>query len=105
MLSSSSTTRLIDGSARSSSAFAQAAVTAYLSTMPWREQLKTYREVYRERRDALLSAMTDLMPAGTTWTVPGGGLFVWANLGAESGTQVIEGGMDGHDLWRFSDST
>ena len=62
------------------SAFAQSAVAAYLSTMPWREQLKTYREVYRERRDALLSAMTDLMPAGTTWTVPGGGLFVWANL-------------------------
>lgn len=62
------------------SAFAQSAVTSYLSTMPWREQLKTYREVYRERRDALLSAMADVMPAGTTWTVPGGGLFVWANL-------------------------
>ncbi|BCJ65483.1 PLP-dependent aminotransferase family protein [Polymorphospora rubra] len=62
------------------SAFAQAAVTTYLSTMPWREQLKTYREVYRERRDALLDALTDLMPAGTTWTRPEGGLFVWANL-------------------------
>ena len=36
------------------SAFAQAAVTQYLTTMPWREQLKTYREIYRERRDALL---------------------------------------------------
>jgi DNA-binding transcriptional MocR family regulator len=62
------------------SAFAQSAVTTYLSTMPWREQLKVYREVYRERRDAMLSAMADLMPEGTTWTVPGGGLFVWANL-------------------------
>jgi 2-aminoadipate transaminase len=62
------------------SGYAQAAVTAYLSTMPWREQLKTYREVYRERRDALLSALTDYMPAGTTWTEPQGGLFVWATL-------------------------
>lgn len=62
------------------SAFAQAAVTQYLSTMPWREQLKSYREIYRERRDALLSALADLMPAGTTWTHPGGGLFVWATL-------------------------
>jgi 2-aminoadipate transaminase len=62
------------------SAFAQAAVTTYLATMPWREQLKVYREVYRERRDALLTAMADLMPAGTTWTNPRGGLFVWANL-------------------------
>ncbi|MFF3857062.1 PLP-dependent aminotransferase family protein [Micromonospora sp. NPDC002575] len=62
------------------SGFAQAAVSTYLGTMPWREQLKVYREVYRERRDALLSALEDLMPAGTTWTRPSGGLFVWASL-------------------------
>lgn len=62
------------------SPFAQAAVTAYLTTMPWREQLKTYRELYRERRDAMLVALEDLMPAGVTWTRPAGGLFVWASL-------------------------
>ena len=62
------------------SAFAQGAVTQYLTTMPWREQIKTYREIYRERRDALLEALRDLMPAGTTWTRPEGGLFVWASL-------------------------
>jgi DNA-binding transcriptional MocR family regulator len=62
------------------SAYAQSAISTYLSTMPWREQLKIFREVYRERRDALLSSLADLMPAGTTWTRPGGGLFVWATL-------------------------
>ncbi|MBG0560582.1 aminotransferase-like domain-containing protein [Actinoplanes aureus] len=62
------------------SAFAQGAVTQYLTTMPWREQIKVYREIYRERRDTLLSALHDLMPAGTTWTRPAGGLFVWATL-------------------------
>jgi DNA-binding transcriptional MocR family regulator len=62
------------------SAFAQYAVSTYLSTMPWQQQLKTYREVYRERRDALLSALSDLMPSGTSWTTPAGGLFVWATL-------------------------
>ncbi|MEU7955851.1 PLP-dependent aminotransferase family protein [Micromonospora humida] len=62
------------------SAFAQAAVSTYLSTMPWREQLKVYREIYRERRDALLGALHDQMPGGTTWTRPAGGLFVWATL-------------------------
>jgi DNA-binding transcriptional MocR family regulator len=62
------------------SAFAQGAVTQYLSTMPWREQVKSYREIYRERRDVLLTAMRDLMPAGTSWTHPTGGLFVWATL-------------------------
>lgn len=62
------------------SAFAQGAVTQYLSTMPWREQIKVYREIYLERRDALLSALHDLAPAGTTWTRPTGGLFIWATL-------------------------
>jgi DNA-binding transcriptional MocR family regulator len=62
------------------SAFAQAAVSTYFATMPWREQLKTFREIYRERRDTLLSSLADMMPAGTHWTHPGGGLFVWATL-------------------------
>ncbi|MDG4834735.1 PLP-dependent aminotransferase family protein [Solwaraspora sp. WMMD1047] len=62
------------------SAYAQAAVATYLSTMPWRQQLKIYREVYRERRDAMLTGLADLMPAGTHWTKPGGGLFVWMTL-------------------------
>jgi DNA-binding transcriptional MocR family regulator len=62
------------------SAFAQAAVTQYLSTMPWREQIKVYREIYRERRDALVESLRDLMPAGTSWTHPAGGLFVWVTL-------------------------
>ncbi|HET8683631.1 MAG TPA: PLP-dependent aminotransferase family protein [Micromonosporaceae bacterium] len=62
------------------SAFAQAAVSTYFATMPWREQLKSFREIYRERRDTLLASLADLMPAGTAWTRPGGGLFVWATL-------------------------
>ncbi|MEU5780145.1 PLP-dependent aminotransferase family protein [Micromonospora lupini] len=62
------------------SGYAQAAVATYLGTMPWRQQLKVYREVYRERRDALLDALADLMPEGTTWTKPAGGLFAWVTL-------------------------
>jgi DNA-binding transcriptional MocR family regulator len=62
------------------SAFAQAAVTGYLTTMPWQEQVKTFREVYRERRDALLAALASTMPAGTHWTHPTGGFYVWLTL-------------------------
>ncbi|MBU2663578.1 PLP-dependent aminotransferase family protein [Actinoplanes bogorensis] len=62
------------------SAFAQGAVTQYLATMPWQEQIKVYREIYRERRDAMLGALRDLMPPGSSWTHPTGGLFVWATL-------------------------
>ncbi|WP_246268600.1 PLP-dependent aminotransferase family protein [Nonomuraea typhae] len=64
----------------SHSSFTQLAVGQYLATQPWREQIKTFRELYRERRDALLDALDDLMPTGVTWTRPGGGFFVWATL-------------------------
>ena len=60
--------------------FAQSVITTYLRTMPWREQLKGYQQIYGERRDAMLTSLADLMPEGTTWTKPGGGLFVWATL-------------------------
>lgn len=35
---------------------------------------------YAERRDAMLAALTDLMPEGTTWTHPEGGMFLWLTL-------------------------
>jgi DNA-binding transcriptional MocR family regulator len=38
---------------------------------------------YRRRRDAMLAALERHMPAGTTWTRPGGGLFVWVRLPGE----------------------
>jgi DNA-binding transcriptional MocR family regulator len=64
------------------SSFTQLTVSAYLRTQPWEEQVKVYREVYRERRDALLEALDDLMPAGSTWTRPHGGFYVWLTLPA-----------------------
>jgi 2-aminoadipate transaminase len=62
------------------SMFAQTAIATYFATMPWCEQLKTFREIYRERRDALLEALTEQMPAGTHWTHPTGGFYVWLTL-------------------------
>jgi 2-aminoadipate transaminase len=66
----------------SHSAFAQLAVQRYLSTQPWAEQLKDFREMYRDRRDAMLSALAAYMPEGVSWTRPGGGFFVWVTLPA-----------------------
>jgi 2-aminoadipate transaminase len=66
----------------SHSAFAQLAVERYLATQPWAEQLKDFRELYRDRRDAMLSALTSYMPDGVSWTRPGGGFFVWVTLPA-----------------------
>ena len=60
--------------------YAQLTVSDYLATQPWREQIKVFREVYRERRDALLESLQALMPAGTTWTIPAGGFYSWLTL-------------------------
>ncbi|RBQ15771.1 PLP-dependent aminotransferase family protein [Spongiactinospora rosea] len=64
----------------SHSSFTQLAVGQYLATQPWREQIKSFRELYRERRDTMLSALEQLMPDGCSWTRPAGGFFVWMTL-------------------------
>ncbi len=60
--------------------FSQFAVTAYLNNHDWRGQIKIFREMYRERRDAMITGLGDHMPVGTDWTVPSGGFFVWVRL-------------------------
>jgi len=60
--------------------YTQLTISEYLATQPWREQIKTFQEVYRERRDALLESLQALMPAGTTWTIPAGGFYSWLTL-------------------------
>lgn len=60
--------------------YSQLTISEYLATQPWREQIKSYRELYRERRDALLESLEQLMPPGTTWTTPAGGFYSWLTL-------------------------
>ncbi|WP_394298198.1 aminotransferase-like domain-containing protein [Streptomonospora alba] len=64
----------------SHSTFNQMVVRRYLTDHAWREQIKDFNEMYRERRDAMLGALDALMPAGTEWTRPDGGFFVWLTL-------------------------
>lgn len=60
--------------------FSQFAISDYLSHNDWRAQIETYRDMYRERRDAMLSALEEHMPRGSSWTHPAGGFFVWVSL-------------------------
>src|SRR5271165_3122300 len=46
------------------------------------KHVKTIRECYKERRDAMLSALTDFFPPEVKWTHPQGGLFLWVTLPA-----------------------
>jgi DNA-binding transcriptional MocR family regulator len=63
----------------SPSSFTQTLISEYLSTADWRGQIDTYRGVYRERRDAMLSALAEHLPS-LRWTVPAGGFYVWLTL-------------------------
>lgn len=60
--------------------FSQLAVERFLATQPWWEQIKDFRELYRQRRDAMLGSLEALMPPGCRWTNPSGGFFVWLRL-------------------------
>ncbi|KMM44257.1 MAG: PLP-dependent aminotransferase family protein [Cellulomonas sp.] len=57
----------------------QIAISSYLSTCDWRGQVKSYREMYRERRDAMISALSEHLPEAS-WTVPDGGFYTWVRL-------------------------
>jgi DNA-binding transcriptional MocR family regulator len=58
----------------------QMVVSRYLATQDWKGQVKTYREAYRDRRDAMISALEQHMPDGVTWTKPDGGFYVWLTV-------------------------
>ena len=58
----------------------QMLVSAYLKDYDWKGQIETYRGIYAERCTAMLAALDEYMPAGTSWTSPEGGFFVWVTL-------------------------
>lgn len=57
------------------------------------EHVDRIRDVYRIRRDAMLSALQDHMPANVEWSRPEGGMFIWLKLPF---------GMDGADVLKRS---
>ena len=57
--------------------------------------VETIRSAYRQRRDAMLAALSEYMPEGVSWARPEGGMFVWLTLptglnGAELLAKSIE---------------
>lgn len=67
----------------------QMVVAEYLATQDWQGQISAFRGMYRERRDAMLDALAQQMPAGTTWTHPAGGFYVWVSLPGGLDSKVL----------------
>ncbi|MFN3719289.1 MAG: PLP-dependent aminotransferase family protein [Rhizobium rhizophilum] len=64
-------------------------VVAEVARKHFPAQIAKIRAAYVARRNAMLSALERHMPAGTQWTRPEGGMFVWVTLPE---------GMDGAEL-------
>ncbi|MEY3019192.1 MAG: hypothetical protein RLZZ272_176 [Actinomycetota bacterium] len=60
----------------------QMVVERWLTTQPWQQQIKRFRALYHDKAEAMLTAMTEAMPEGVTWTRPRGAFYVWVTLPA-----------------------
>jgi 2-aminoadipate transaminase len=58
----------------------QLAAARYLADRDLDAHVVRVAGVYRERRDAMLAGLAGALPAGSTWTRPEGGMFLWARL-------------------------
>ncbi|WP_417685333.1 PLP-dependent aminotransferase family protein [Roseibium sp.] len=57
-------------------------VMATVAETCYADQVAMIRDVYKTRRDAMLTALERHMPAGVTWNRPEGGMFLWLELPA-----------------------
>lgn len=63
----------------SPSSFSQLVISKYLETADWKGQIDTFRGVYKERKETMISALGEYLPE-LTWTDPTGGFYVWVTL-------------------------
>lgn len=63
----------------SPSVFTQYVMSEYFAHSDWRGQIDTFRQVYRERKNALTDALAESLP-DLSWTNPSGGFYVWLTL-------------------------
>jgi len=70
-------------------AFTQSVVSRYLALHDWKGQIKAYQEAYRERRDAMLTALEQYLPDGCRWTRPDGGFYVWLTVPESLDTKAM----------------
>ncbi len=67
----------------------QRAAAAYLASGRLPAHLQRVRAEYRERLDALLRALPQQTPPGSSWTEPDGGMFVWLTLPEGADTSLL----------------
>ena len=69
--------------------FAQMSISSYLADQPWRDQISSFVDLYKVRRDAMLETLDNFFPKSATWTRPQGGFYVWVTLPPEVDTKAM----------------
>ncbi|QTE31504.1 PLP-dependent aminotransferase family protein [Pengzhenrongella sicca] len=67
----------------------QAAAARWLATTDLDAHVHALCDAYRVRRDTMLAALPAALPAGSTWSDPDGGMFVWVRLPAGFDTERL----------------
>lgn len=84
----------------------QLAVAHYLATCDLDAHIRTVVDVYRTRRDAMVRALADVLPAGAAVTRPEGGMFLWIDLRDDTDTaqhlgRAVDAGVAYVPGWPF----
>jgi DNA-binding transcriptional MocR family regulator len=58
----------------------QRIILYFLKHYSLEEHIKKLKELYRERRDAMVKSLQEYFPEESSWTHPQGGFFVWVTL-------------------------
>ncbi|MFW3170664.1 PLP-dependent aminotransferase family protein [Geodermatophilus sp. CPCC 206100] len=76
----------------------QAAAAAWFAATDLDAHVARLCSAYRRRRDAMVEALPAALPAGSSWTDPDGGMFVWVRLpGAVDTAELLRHAL-GHDV-------
>ncbi len=67
-----------------------ALVADYCQEGLWEPHIEHLCDLYRRRRDIMLAALATHMPPTVSWTLPGGGFFIWLTLPEPVNGQVLD---------------
>lgn len=74
-------------------------VMLHLARSAYDEQVERARLVYREKRDTMLAMLGDVLPRGSRWSLPDGGMFVWVELPEQfNATDILLRAVEHHGV-------
>ncbi len=78
--------------------FAAWAAADYLAGGALTKRVPALRQLYRDRRDAMLEELAPLAELGCTWSRPVGGFFVWLTLPEGVDSEAIRPAIEDHGV-------